>query len=139
MNVKKSILLCAVAVAMAACSATEGYDAHKCGRLADRVAASQPLGQDDYAEMIAQTEYILDGLIASADSVSSASDDAERQRRAAALRDNTEFLERLGYMFTFSSELYRAHLRGELAETNRLAYEQLDSASERFARLYTSL
>lgn len=111
-------------------SCVRGYDAGSCSRLADKVALARPLSQDDYSAMIEQSGHILSDLIASADSARGGATD---------LRDNPAFMERLDYMFTFSSVLYRAHLAGELDDDNAAAYEALDSSSERFARLCSAL
>lgn len=113
-------------------SCARGYDADSCSRLADKVALSRPLDQDDYSAMIEQSGHILSDLIASADS-------AQGGAGAADLLDNPAFMERLDYMFTFSSVLYRAHLSGELDAENAAAYEALDSSSEQFARLCSAL
>lgn len=124
------VITAAFIVSLMSCA--DGYDGDTCSRLADKVALARPLNQDDYSDMIEQSGHILTDLIAAADS-------ARGGAGASGLRDNPAFMERLDYMFTFSSVLYRAHLAGELDADNAAAYEALDSSSERFARLCSAL
>ena len=84
--------------------------------------------------MIGQSRHILQFLIDKTSAVSQLPSD-RRAAAEAALRADKDFLEQFGYMFTFSSVLYRAHLAGKLSDENSAAYEALDQSSDRYARL----
>lgn len=132
---KKVAIICltVIAVLCASCSGKE-YDADRCERLSLKIETSQPIGQADYADMISQSQHILRYLIDKTAAVSALPSDRRRDAEAR-LRADSEFLERFGYMFTFSSVLYRAHLAGLLDADNTAAYEALDCSADRYARL----
>lgn len=115
-------------------SCHRGYDTVTCENISRKIETGRPLGQDDYARMIDQSGHILRYLIDAVDGIRHCPA-ADRQQAASALRADPEFLERFGYMFTFSSVLYRAHLAGLLDSKNTAGYEALDLSTERYARL----
>ncbi len=127
------LLVLGVAGAMwlTGCSQASAYNPDECTRVARRVSMLAPLGQTDYAEMIAQSEEIYKYLINVAEQPA---DDDNRP-----LRENEEFMKRLDYMFTFSSVLYRAHLDGQLDAANTSAYENLDRYADHFAQICAAL
>lgn len=118
---------------------SRGYDKEECTRLADIVATTGQLSQDDYASMINQSGHILSFLIDRTNFATDGLDAAGRADARAALRRDDEYMEKFDFMFTFNSVLYRAHLAGVLSPENAAAYEALDSRSERFARLWSTL
>lgn len=136
---KKLLLITVVLMAISLSACHKGYDSRTCAVLSERVATQAPLSQDDYADMIEQSDHILHYLMEAADSISAIPDRDRRRAAAAALRADREFLERFDYMFTFSSVLYRAHLSGALSAENAEAYENLDAASGRLASLSARL
>ena len=132
---KKVAIICLVtAIAVLCGSCAKKYDADRCERLSAKIETCRPLAQEDYAEMISQNELILRYLIDATTGLSSLPAAEQREARER-LHADKDFLERFGYMFTFSSVLYRAHLVGELDADNSAAYETLDHSAERYARL----
>lgn len=115
--------------AFVACSSAETYSPDECRRLARRVSIEAPLTQADYKSMITQGEDIYRYLIEKAADVP----------KDSTLRSDPEFMQRLDYMFTFSSVLYRAHLGGQLNAENTAAYENLDRYASQFAAICDAL
>ncbi|MDO4319336.1 MAG: hypothetical protein Q4C34_02055 [Bacteroidales bacterium] len=131
---KKVAIICLTVIAMLCASCSKEYDAERCKQLSFKIETRQELAQQDYADMISQSEHILRYLIDKTADVSTLPA-ARRSQAEANMRADDDFLERFGYMFTFSSVLYRAHLAGLLDADNTAAYEALDHSADRYARL----
>ncbi len=111
-----------------------GYSSTECERLSIAIERHDSLTQQDYSEMISQSEYILRYLVEKNDAIG----DLPEDRRLAELRQlraSPEYMERFGYFFTLGSELYQAETRGLLDESNSRRYAALDEYNTRFSRL----
>lgn len=114
-------------------SCNDGYDRSLCQSLSDKIVCDDSLSQDDYADMLDQYESILKYMIDRADDIIGTEDEAKRLELSRALRNDEDYLERFGFMFTFGSTLYQADVRNELDDANSATYRSLESYVEEFA------
>lgn len=123
------------ALLLCACSkAPRSYDAELCNRLAVKIERSDALSQQDYADMIDQSEQILKYLVRR----NATLEDMEPEQRYEAYREllaDPEYMERFGYLFTLGSALYQAEAEGALDSRNAEAYQALDEYNSQFAEI----
>lgn len=111
-----------------------GYNSAECERLSIAIERHDSLTQHDYAQMIAQSEYIVRYLVEKNDAIGDLPEDS-RLEELRQLRASPEYMERFGYFFTLGSALYQADTRGLLDDSNRRHYAELDEYNTRFSRL----
>lgn len=133
-------ILLATAALMSSCSGGAGslfgggYDSAECERLSIAIERHDSLTQNDYSEMINQSEQILRYLVEKNDAIGDLPEDC-RLDELRQLRASPEYMERFGYFFTLGSALYQADTHGLLDESNRRHYADLDEYNTRFSRL----
>lgn len=133
-----TICLTAVMLAFCACSQAS-YSHDTCLNLSEKIERGESLSQKDYSSMIAQSKAILEYLIDRTDQLSEISGTDERESAARELHADPEFMDRFGYLFTFSSCLYRAELAGNLDSGNLRDYQDLSEYNDRFAAMTDGL
>lgn len=134
---KKLIITISAAIALAACGRSADrieaeYSADTCDELAVRIDRRDSLSQDDYAEMIRQSEAIMAYLVAQSRRISEMPDSL-RSQAWRELQADPEYLERFGYMFTLGSTLYQADSDGRLGKTNAADFANLDRYNAQLA------
>lgn len=125
-------------LAFCACS-SESYNYDTCLELSEKIERGENLSQKDYASMISQSKAILEYLIDKTGKLSEISDTDEQESAARVLQADPEFMDRFGYLFTFSSSLYRAELAGNLDKSNLRDYHALNEYNDRFAAMTDGL
>lgn len=117
------------------CSGGSGaaYDSELCRNLSIKIERRDSLTSEDYSEMIAQDEAILQYLVERTKEISE-QPDSTRSDAWRTLTADPEYLERFGYMFTLGSALYKAERNGSLDKGNSKKYEALDKYNEELVR-----
>jgi len=128
------ILIICMVCGMTLASCSGAYSASECERLSDKIVCDEKLSQEDYEDMLVQYEAILKYLISKADKIIEETDKNERSKLRQSIRNDSEYLKRFSYMFTFGSALYQAEVKNELDAKNLNAYKKLDSYVEEFNR-----
>lgn len=134
---KKLIITISAAILLASCGRSTDrieaeYSADTCDELAVRIDARDSLSQDDYAEMIHQSEAIMAYLVEQSRLISEMPDSL-RAQAWRELQATPEYLERFGYMFTLGSTLYQADSDGRLDKKNADAFAALDRYNAQLA------
>lgn len=122
---------------LSACSGvgeSDTYSSEVCETLAIKVERHDSLTQNDYAQMIEQSEQILRHLVDKSHQIK----DLTEEERAGKIRwifADHDCLEQFGYLFTLGTALYQANEAGMLDSANERKYHKLDKYNSELAEL----